>query len=140
MEGNLHFKINYWASLVVGRKFTVVALFHFAFEDNFQVQAPGLYLERRFRGGFFALQVWGAYIWRGLHLEGLIFGISRNNMIACSLAVLIYNNWSLKWRWLVVENLPSCDERSEPRGSLGRLFDPNFCLFCPTAEPGPRLM
>ena len=29
------------------------------------------------RGGFFALPVWGAYIWRGLYMEGLIFGILR---------------------------------------------------------------
>ena len=44
----------------------------------FQVQAPGcLYLEGRFNGGFFALPVWGAYIWRGLYLEVLIFGILR---------------------------------------------------------------
>ena len=28
MEGNLHFKIN-WASLIVGRKFTVFNLFYF---------------------------------------------------------------------------------------------------------------
>ena len=35
----------------------------------------GLYLEGRFNGGFFALPVWGAYIWRGLYMEGLIFGI-----------------------------------------------------------------
>ena len=27
--------------------------------------------------GFFALQVWGAYIWGGLYMEGLIFGILR---------------------------------------------------------------
>ena len=40
MEGNLRFKIN-WASLIVGRKFTVFALFYFVFEGNFQVQAPG---------------------------------------------------------------------------------------------------
>jgi len=41
MEGNLHFKIN-WASLIVGRKFTVFALFYFnVFEGNFQVQAGG---------------------------------------------------------------------------------------------------
>ena len=34
----------------------------------FQVQAPGgLYLEGRFNGGFFALPVWRAYIWRGLY-------------------------------------------------------------------------
>ena len=37
----------------------------------------GLYLEGRFNGGVFALPVWGAYIWRGLYLEGLIFGILR---------------------------------------------------------------
>ena len=39
MEGNLRFKIN-WASLIFGRKFIVFALFYFAFEGNFQVQAP----------------------------------------------------------------------------------------------------
>ena len=40
MEGNLRFKIN-WASLIVGRKFTVFALFSLEFEGNFQVQTPG---------------------------------------------------------------------------------------------------
>ena len=40
MEGNLRFKIE-WASLIVGRKFTVFALFYFVFEGNYQVQAPG---------------------------------------------------------------------------------------------------
>ena len=39
MEGNLRFKID-WGSLLVGRKFTVFALFYFVFEGNFQVQAP----------------------------------------------------------------------------------------------------
>ena len=39
MEGNLRFKID-WASLIVGRKFTVFALFYFVFKGNFQVQAP----------------------------------------------------------------------------------------------------
>ena len=29
----------------------------------------GLYMEGRFNGRFFALQVWGAYIWRGLFSE-----------------------------------------------------------------------
>ena len=64
MEGNLCFKID-WASLIVGRKFTVFALFYFIFEGNFQVEGP-----------------LGAYFWRGdltegfLHYEfgGLIFG------------------------------------------------------------------
>ena len=42
MEGNLRSKID-WDSLIVGGKFTVFALFYnyFAFEGNFQVQAPG---------------------------------------------------------------------------------------------------
>ena len=75
----MRFKID-WASLIVGRKFTVFALLYFVFEGNFQVRAPpggGLYLEGQFNGGFFALRVWGAYIWRGLYMEGLIFGILR---------------------------------------------------------------
>ena len=54
MEGNLRFKID-WASLIVGSKFTVFALFYFVFEGNFQVQAPR-----------------GAYIWRGDLAEGFL--------------------------------------------------------------------
>ena len=55
----MRFKID-WASLIVGRKFTVFALFYFVFEGNFQVQAPpppggGIYLEGRFNGGFFGV-------------------------------------------------------------------------------------
>ena len=77
-EGNLRFKTD-WASLIVGSKFAVFALFYFVFEGNFPSTSPrgGLYLERRFNGEFFALPVWGAYIWRGLYMEGLIFGILR---------------------------------------------------------------
>ena len=78
-QGYLHFKIN-WASLIVGSKCTILALFYFAFEGNFPSTSPrgGLYLEGQFNGGFFALLVWGAYIkffWRGLYIEGLMFGI-----------------------------------------------------------------
>ena len=50
----MRFKID-WASLIVGSKFTVFALFYFVFEGNFQVQAP-----------------WGAYIWRGDLTEGFL--------------------------------------------------------------------
>ena len=69
-ERNLHFKIS-WASLIVGSKFTVSALFYFVVEGNFRVQVPGggLCLEGPFNGGFFALPVWGAYIWRDLFSE-----------------------------------------------------------------------
>ena len=60
------------ASLMVGRKFTVFALFYFVLEGNFQVQGPR-----------------GAYIWRGDLTEGFlryefrgrIFGILRYDQI-----------------------------------------------------------
>ena len=63
-RGNLRFKID-WASVIVGRKFTVFALLYFVLEGNFQVQAPGgggLYLLGWCKGGFLPLWVWGAYI------------------------------------------------------------------------------
>ena len=71
MEGDLRFKID-WASLILGRKFTVFALFYFVFEGNFPSTSHlgGLYLEGPFNGGFFALRVWG-----GLYMDGLIFEI-----------------------------------------------------------------
>ena len=47
MEGNLSFKTD-WASLIVGSKFTVFALFYFVFEGNFPSTSS-----------------WGASIWRG---------------------------------------------------------------------------
>ena len=40
MEGNLRFKID-WASLIVGSKFTILALFYFVFEGNFPSTSPG---------------------------------------------------------------------------------------------------
>ena len=54
MEGELCFKID-WASLIVGRKFTISALFYFVFEGNFKVQAPR-----------------GTYIWTGNSTEGFL--------------------------------------------------------------------
>ena len=70
MEGNLRFKID-WASLIVGWKFTVFALFCYVFEGNFQVQAPRglIYIKGRFNEGFFCVTSL-----RGLYLEGLIHG------------------------------------------------------------------
>ena len=85
-EGNLRFKI-YWASLIVGSKFTVFcfALFYFVFEGNFPSASPR-----------------GAYVWRGdltegfcvtalgrLYLEGLIHGGAHfRNFTVCSVPVL----------------------------------------------------
>ena len=75
MEGNLRFKID-WASLIVGRKFTIFALFYFVFEGNFQVQAPGgliLFCSGNLKEGFLhyefeelifgGLVHGGAYFW-----------------------------------------------------------------------------
>ena len=53
-EENLHFKID-WASLIVGMKFTVFALFYFEFEGNFPSKSPR-----------------GAYVWRGDLTEGFL--------------------------------------------------------------------
>ena len=87
MEGNLRFKID-WASLIVGSKFTIVALFYFVFEGNFPSTGPrGAYIWRgdltegflryRTRGPIFG----GAYTWRGLFLEfyGILFYKLRLN-------------------------------------------------------------
>ena len=54
MEENLRFKTD-WASLIVGRKFTVFACFYFVFEGNFPSTSPR-----------------GAYIWRGDLTEGFL--------------------------------------------------------------------
>ena len=53
-EGNLRFQID-WASLIVGSKFTVFALFYFVFEGNFPSASSR-----------------GAYIWRGDLTEGFL--------------------------------------------------------------------
>ena len=65
----MRFKID-WASLIPGRKFTVFLCFTLYLRAISKYKPPGgLYLEGRFNGGFFALRVWGAYIWRGLFSE-----------------------------------------------------------------------
>ena len=75
-----------WASLIVGSKCAVLAFFYFVFEANFSSTSPGgggyiwsgdlteRSLRYRFWGGGGG---GGAYIWRGLYMEGLIFGILR---------------------------------------------------------------
>ena len=50
----MRFKID-WASLIVGSKFIVFALFYFVFEGNFPSTSPR-----------------GAYIWRGDLTEGFL--------------------------------------------------------------------
>ena len=81
------FKID-WASLIVGSKFTVFALFSLVFEGTFPSIGPlGAYIWRgdltedflRYRFGqepikFDGLLVWGTYIWRSLFSE--FYGIT----------------------------------------------------------------
>ena len=76
MEGDLLFKID-WASLTVGSKFTVVALFYFVFGGNFPSTSPpggSLYLRGDLMEGFLRYRFGGpifggAYTWRGLFSE-----------------------------------------------------------------------
>ena len=53
-EGNLRLKLD-WASLIVGSKFNVFALFYFVFEGNFPITS-----------------LRGAYSWRGDLTEGFL--------------------------------------------------------------------
>ena len=71
----MRFKID-WASLIVGSKFIIFALFYFVFEGNFPSTSPrGAYIWRgdltegflRYRFGW--LIFGGAYTWRGLCSE-----------------------------------------------------------------------
>ena len=70
---------NWLGWLILGRKFNVFALVYFEFEGNFQVQASqGAYIRSGdVTEGFLRYEFGGAYIWRGLYKEGLIFGILR---------------------------------------------------------------
>ena len=85
----MRFKID-WASLIVGSKFTVFALFYFVFEGNFPSTSPqGAYIWRGYltegflRYPFGGLIFGGTYTWRGLFSE--FYGIS----IISSLSLMI---------------------------------------------------
>ena len=74
----MRFKIH-WACLIVGSKFTVLALFYFVFKGNFPSTSPpgGLYFEELIFGG--------AYTRRGLSTEGnLRFEIDWANLVVGS--------------------------------------------------------
>ena len=71
----MRFKID-WTSLKLEGNLPFLLCFTLYLKAISKYKPPGgLYLEGRFNGGFFALPVWGTYIWRGLYMEGLIFGI-----------------------------------------------------------------
>ena len=73
MEGNLCFKIDL-ANLIVGRKFTIFALFFFVFEGNFQVQASrGAYIRRGDLMEGFLHYEFGGLIFRGAYTRRGLF-------------------------------------------------------------------
>ena len=82
----MRFKID-WASLIVGSKCAIFCFVLLCFLGQFSKYKPsgGLYLEGQFNGFFFAVPDWGggggwgAYIWRGLYMEGLNY--FRNNTV-----------------------------------------------------------
>ena len=67
-EENLRFQID-WASLIVGSKFTVFALFYFVFESNFPSTIPrGAYIWRdNLMEGFCVMSLGGLYLERLIH-------------------------------------------------------------------------
>ena len=90
---------NRLGQLVVGRKFTIFALFYFVFEGKFQVQAPrGAYIRRGdltegfLRYDFEGLIFGAAYTWRGLFSE--FYGIFT----------LIETNCQTNWETLLPSN------------------------------------
>ena len=67
-----------WASLIARSRFTVFALFYVAFECNFPSTSPrGADFWRGDLTEGFLRYRFGRLIWRGLYMEGLIFGILR---------------------------------------------------------------
>ena len=80
MQGCFRFKID-WASVIPGRKCTILALFYCVFEGNFPSTSPrGAYIWRgdlmevflHYRFGITDLVF---LFWRGLYMEKLIFRI-----------------------------------------------------------------
>ena len=70
MDGNLRFKID-WASLIVGRKLTVFALFYFVFEGSFPSTSPlGAYIwTGDFTEGFLRYEFWGLIFLEGAYFQ-----------------------------------------------------------------------
>ena len=66
-----------WASLIVGSKFTVFALFYFEFEGNFPSSSRlGAYI---WRGDL--TECFLRYVFGGLYLEGLIHGVAYKQLL-----------------------------------------------------------
>ena len=95
---------NRLGQLIVGRKFTVFAMSFFAFQGNFQVQAPGgAYIRRGdFTEGLKLYKFGGlifeeAYTWRGLFSE--FHGISSEHGTIIFFPITIFFQENLKKNW-----------------------------------------
>ena len=125
----MRFKID-WASLIVGSKFTVFALFYFVFEGNFPSTSPrGAYIWRgdltegflRYRLG--GLIFGGAYTWRGLFSEfyGMWCRFFYLPKVSRDFDVQIVISWSL-WSGFLRATLFGNSEFF--------IFVPAFFFFC----------
>ena len=90
----MRFKID-WASLIVGSKFTVFALFSFVFEGNFPSTSPP-----------------GAYIWRGDLTEGFL----RYRFGELIFGGAYFRNFTVSNLFASQSNIHSYDTRSSSRG------------------------
>ena len=79
MEGNLRFKIDRGSLQLEGNLPFLLCFTLYLRAISKYKPLGGLYLEGQFNGGFFALRVWGGYIWRGLFSEfyGIFFSFGR---------------------------------------------------------------
>ena len=114
MEGNLRFKID-WASLIVGRKLTVFALFYFVFEGSFPSTSPlGAYIwTGDFTEGFLRYEFWGLIFGGDLFSE--FYGLTSKSsfchfrfflfitiIIIIIIIIIICNSWLaclIPYRW-----------------------------------------
>ena len=115
----MRFKID-WASLIVGRKFTVLLCFTLHLKAISKYKSPGgLYLEGPFNGGFFALRVWGAYTWKGLFSEFYgILNIKKKEM--CFLLLTNELNQLYKVYLTIKERTETCFKQNS------NFFNPGF--------------
>ena len=114
----MHFKID-WASLLVGRKFTVFALFYFVFEGNFQVRR------------FFCVMSLGS-----LYLEGLIFGILRFALYYLHDYYVWYSkvpNYFHSYKWTICMQLKQTDSKRKPEKIVPN-FSSHFHGNCTTLD------
>ena len=81
----------------MGRKFTIFALFCFAFKGKFQVQAPpGAYIHRGDLTEVFCITILGGLYLKGLiYMEGLIFGVLR---YFTKKAMQVYVTGKISWK------------------------------------------